>query len=64
MYRLVEAGNGELRLGVLCGGIAMYEVMFALSEAEIERYRSEGKAFLDALSNEAARNPEKYGTRK
>jgi len=64
MYRLVEARNGELRLGVLCGGIALYEVTFALSEAEIEHYRSEGKAFLDALSYEVARDKEKYGARK
>lgn len=64
MYRLVEAGNGELRLGVLCGGIAMYEVMFALSSAEIDRYRSEGTSFLEGLSYDVARNPEKYGARK
>jgi len=63
MYRLFEADDGVLHLGVLCGGIAMYEVTFALSEDELEQYRSGGKSFLDGLSLEVARHPEQYEER-
>ena len=63
MYRLFEADDGRLRLGVLCGGIAMYEIAFDLSDDEVVQYRSEGKAFLDSLAIEAARDPEKFDSR-
>ena len=63
MYRLFEADDGALHLGVLCGGIAMYEVTIALSEDEVEQYKSEGRTFLDALSLEVARHPGRYEER-
>ncbi len=63
MYRLFEVDDGGLCLGVLCGGIAMYEVTFALSDDEVEQYKSKGKDFLDKMSLEVARHPEKYEER-
>lgn len=64
MYRLFQSEDGRLSLGVMCGGIAMYEVVFALSESEVEQYRVEGKRFLDTLSLEVARHPESFGGRQ
>lgn len=34
MYRLIEDSRGDLFLGVLVGGIGMYELVFGLSEGE------------------------------
>lgn len=60
MYRLFENERGKLSLGVMCGGIAMYEVAFTLSEEEIRKYQDVGKGFLDALSLEVAKHPENF----
>lgn len=60
MYRLFENESGELSFGVLCGGIAMYEVIFSLSGEEVERYRIDGKDFLDVLSLQVARHPKEF----
>ncbi len=63
MYRLFRDEEGQLRLGVMTGGFAMYEVSFRLSEAEVEQYRALGKDFLDQLSLKAARSPEEFMVR-
>jgi hypothetical protein len=60
MYRLFEDNTGALRLGVMAGGFAMYEITFPLSDAEIEEYQVRGKDYLDRLSMEAAKNPEAF----
>jgi hypothetical protein len=63
MYRLFEGRSGELSLAVLCGDIAVYEVSFVLSSKELEKYMSDGKAYLDSLSFEVAKNPELFESR-
>ncbi|MGH8464812.1 MAG: hypothetical protein ACRER5_11735, partial [Pseudomonas sp.] len=50
MYRLFENSEGAICLGVMTGGIAMYEVTFVLSEAELGEYAARGKSYLDDLS--------------
>ena len=63
MYRLFENEQGEKSLGVLCGGIAMYEIKFKLSADELEKYEAQGKGYLDLLSYEVAKHPGSYETR-
>lgn len=63
MYRLFQDAHGRLGLGVMCGGVAMYEVAFILSNLELEQYQVKGKEFLDALSHKVAKHPESYEDR-
>lgn len=62
MYTVATHDRGSgLALVVVVGGIAMYEVVIALSPEEEERFRSDGH--LDDLAYQVARDPEAYGAR-
>lgn len=62
MYRLFEY-EGGLGLGVLCGGVGMYEVKIRLTEAEEARYREEGRDFLADLSKLVRHKKEEFRDR-
>ncbi|GEM_PF-3960824 len=62
-YRLFETSEGAICLGVMTGGIAMYEVTFVLSKAELRDYAARGKSYLDDLSYVASRSPSTFSSR-
>lgn len=62
-YRLFMDAQGQLCLGVMTGGFAMYEVAFRLSGEEQAEYAKHGKGFLDELSYRASRDPGGYCAR-
>lgn len=63
MYRLFKSSGGALCLGVMTGGVAMYEVTFVLSDAELREYAALGKGYLDDLSYVASRSPRSFSSR-
>lgn len=63
MYRLFSRENGNLFLGVLCGGIGMYEVKVPLNEDEKESFRTRDGEFLDQLAEDIRNQPDKYKDR-
>ena len=64
MYRLFEDSRGDLFLGVLVGGIGMYELVFGLSAREKSMYAMFGKDYLDALSAVAAKHACRFERRR
>jgi len=62
LYRLFEDEVG-LGLGVLCGGVGMYEVKIRLTEAEERRYREVGRGFLENLSKLVRQGREQFRDR-
>lgn len=62
-WRLFEDEAGALYLGVMVGGVAMYEVRVRLLDEEIEAYRSEGERYLDDLAYRVAKDPSAYEDR-
>lgn len=63
-WRLFRGADGALCLGVLVGGIAMYELCIALSPEELARYEASGRAFLDDLAYDVAKHESAYAQRK
>ena len=62
MYRLYRR-EGGLVLGVVCGGVGMYEARVKLTEEEAQAYEKEGAAFLDRLAARIARSTDDYEQR-
>lgn len=62
MYRLFQDEEG-LGLGVLSGGIGMYEVKIRLTDEERRAYEEQGRDFLKELSKEVRREREKFRDR-
>ena len=62
-YRLFEDDLGQLCLGIMTGGFALYEVTFRLFGEEQAEYAKHGKAFLEELSYRASRDPGGYCAR-
>lgn len=63
MYRLFRNERGRLGLGVLCGGIGMYEVKLLLDDEEQRGYEAGGQPYLNQLARDIAANPGKYEAR-
>lgn len=47
----------SLLFTVLCGGVAMYSVDFALSETEQASYEQQGRSYLQRLAREGDSGP-------
>lgn len=62
-WMLIEH-EGVLLFTVLCGGVAMYGVDFALSEAEQAEYHREGRSYLKRLAHGVTLEPSSYRSRK
>lgn len=62
MYRLFQ-DEGGLGLGVLSGGIGMYEIKIRLNEEERRAYEEQGRGFLEELSKEVRRERENFRNR-
>jgi hypothetical protein len=56
--------NGELLFSVLCGGVAMYGIEFALSESEAFSYQQQGENFLRSLARDVTGSPSVFRPRQ
>ncbi len=63
MYALTKDEEGKYYIEVVCGGIAMENVIVMLTNEEILSYQKEGKTFLDDLSWEICKNRKKFEDR-
>lgn len=63
MYALTMDDENKYFLEVVCGGIAMENIVLPLTTDEIEKYKLKGKSFLDQLSWEVCKKIEKYENR-
>lgn len=62
-WMLIE-NEGAFILSVLCGGIAMYGIDFALSEPERASYEAQGRSYLVGLALEATCEPNRFLERR
>lgn len=60
---MLLADGPAMFLSVLCGTVAVYEIEFALTQAEIEGYAREGKAFLEKLAGRVIGVPGEFSAR-
>lgn len=63
MYALTSDDTGQLYLEVVCGGVAMENVVVALNSEEKQRYQSSGKDFLDEMAVRIQHSREQYAGR-
>lgn len=63
MYALTKDKKGTYYLEVVCGGIAMENVIVILSDEEVLSYQTEGKTVLDDLSWEICKDRKKFKNR-
>lgn len=63
MYRLFEDEYGHLYIGVVCGGVAVYEMKIKLTTDEVDRYNAHGIAVMDDLANDIAHNSSSFESR-
>jgi hypothetical protein len=63
LYILEEDEQQTLFLGVLCGGVGVYEVRIRLTDEEREEYLAQGRDFLDRLSLDVAKDHERFKDR-
>lgn len=61
-YELNIEGD-RLVLHVLCGGVALFEVVVVLNEEEREEFGRRGEAYLDQLAKDVQRDPHHYSAR-
>jgi hypothetical protein len=59
----LEQRDDALVMIVLCGSIALYEVVFRLNPTETAAYESGGLAYLRELANDVRRNDSHYRAR-
>lgn len=60
----LEKIDEQLVLHVLCGGFALYEVVFALSDEEASKFREIGEPYIHSLAGDVQRDPEHYKDRR
>ena len=63
MYFLEESLDGDLIFTVACGGIYVFNLRIALNLEEVDRFRAEGKPFLDDFAFRVSQNPKAYSAR-
>jgi hypothetical protein len=63
MYALTVDKDGQCYLEVVCGGIAMENMVLPLNREEMESYNLKGKSFLDELSWEICKYKKKFENR-
>ena len=63
MYALTVDKKGKYYIEVVCGGMAMENLVIPLNDEEIENYQLRGKSFLDDLSWDICKNRKKYEIR-
>lgn len=51
---------GTYILTVICGMIGIYEIEHKLTPEEVEKYKTEGESFIDALASDISFSPSKY----
>jgi hypothetical protein len=61
--RIFKNASGSLCLGVLCGGVGMYEAKILLSSEEVKQYNENGKAYIKQLANDIRKFTSKYESR-
>ena len=55
--------GADLVVNVLCGSIGMYDVVFALNDAERRRYAEQGDSFIQDLAAKVRWRPQDYVAR-
>jgi hypothetical protein len=63
MIRVLQTPDGTFILGVLCGGIGMYEVLVVLTKEEKEGFLLRGMDELVPLARKISYLPEDYRDR-
>lgn len=63
MFELTRGDDERLTLTVVSGGIGMVEVSVLLDEEEVERFNTEGEAFIEELAYKVAKEPSAYTSR-
>lgn len=63
MYALTIDETGQLYLEVVCGGVAMENVVVALISEEKRRYQSSGKDFLGEMAVRIRHSREQFAGR-
>jgi hypothetical protein len=62
-YRVFRDAQGRLRIGVLAGSVAMYEVGVTLDDAELKELVASSKAYFDALARKVLHEPHRHSLR-
>jgi len=62
-YRVFRDEQGRLRIGVLAGSVAMYEVGVTLDDAELKELVASSKAYFDALARTILHEPHRHSLR-
>ena len=62
-YRVFRDEQGRLRIGVLAGSVAMYEVGVTLDDAELKELVASSKAYFDALARKILYEPHRHSLR-
>ena len=63
MFSLDLDDQDRYILSTMCGGVGMYEVCIVLDSNEVERFHTDGSAFIEELAYEIGRNTSKYKNR-
>ena len=61
-YILYE-DNGQLLFSVVCGSVGLFDRNIILTEEEVLHYNKKKESYLDALSEQIRRNPERFQDR-
>ncbi len=62
-YTLYQEGEA-MKLVVLCGTHALYEVFVDLEPEEIKGWKEKGKGYIDSLALEVHSSPDRFRRRK
>jgi len=63
MYALTEDEEGAKFLEVVCGGVAMENVVVRLTDQELSAYESEGRQSLGRLARKVAKQRSSFSDR-
>ena len=58
-YKLLE-DNEQFYLKVLCGNVALFDIVIKLNNDELGRYLTEGEAFIDKFVKEIQYSPASF----